>query len=185
MNTCIFYLLLLIQLYKINADNFGIRTNQNGGYKLIVKNQTWLKSANTFIRSEFEQYDTDSKSLHLQNINQLNGSDILGAWMATSFQYSFNNKSDEIIMECRITKYDHLNAVRFTQVLFFEAILNLNLFSIHKVQLIYLKIFPYGLDNTAVPNTYHKVASAFPSFHIDKVDGLDIGYLSYGGMMGG
>lgn len=118
MNSCIFYTLLLIQLFTINADNFGIKTNQNGRYELIVKNQTWLKSANIFIRSEFEQYNTDSKSLHLQSINQLIGSDILGTWRATSFQYSYNNKSGKIVMECRITKYDHLNAVRFTQVLF-------------------------------------------------------------------
>ena len=115
LNNTFLLLLILIQLHAKNCENFGVTTNNNGEYEIIVKNQTWLKNANTFIRSQFVQYDTDSKSLQLQHINKLNGTDILGSWVATSFQYSFNY-SDKIVIECRITKYDHLDAIRFTQV---------------------------------------------------------------------
>ena len=96
--------------------NFDININSDGSYKLLTNGNEWLTSANTFMWSKNVQYDTNSKSLILQNVSSSEGSDVLGKWKASTFVYTLHNES-AIKMNCVIIKYNDLNLVRFVQVL--------------------------------------------------------------------
>ena len=49
----------------------------------------------------------------------------------------------------------------------------------------FFKFFPNGVNKTSAPLNYNDVISSFPSFQKKNYDELNIGYLSYGGMMAG
>lgn len=159
-----FRIAVLICLYfsytNCQSKKFDININSDGSYGLLIKGNEWLSSADTFMRSKNAQYDTNSKTLVLQNVLKTEGTDILGDWKASTFVYSLNNEPS-IMMNCNIIKYNDLNIVRFIQE------------------------FPNGSIETAVPNTYHQVSTSFPSFKIKKIENETIGYLSFGGMMAG
>ena len=49
----------------------------------------------------------------------------------------------------------------------------------------YFQFFPNGDNKTSAPNNYDSIISAFPTFKKQNYDELNIGFMSYGGMMAG
>lgn len=113
------YTCLIVALISSNIECqqkiFDVKIKNDGSYNLLIKNQTWLESANTFMRANNAKYDTYSKSLMLKGIQNSQGTDKLGNWKAVTFIYTLNNDTS-ITMNCNILIYDNLHLVRFIQV---------------------------------------------------------------------
>ena len=127
------YLLLILNLFSSHVvesqqqRNFDVEIKSDGTYNLLVKNKTWLLSANTFMRSNYAQYDTYSKTLILQSVKNAQGTDILGSWKSVIFTYALNNDT-ATTMDCYIVIYDNVNLVRFIQVIVQKYLLSLHSF---------------------------------------------------------
>ena len=121
------YLLLILNLFSSHVVESQQQIKSDGTYNLLVKNKTWLLSANTFMRSNYAQYDTYSKTLILQSVKNAQGTDILGSWKSVIFTYALNNDT-ATTMDCYIVIYDNVNLVRFIQVIVQKYLLSLHSF---------------------------------------------------------
>uniref|UniRef100_A0A2C9LY81 Uncharacterized protein n=1 Tax=Biomphalaria glabrata TaxID=6526 RepID=A0A2C9LY81_BIOGL len=130
----------------------------NGSYSLSVNGVTWLTSGNTFFNNGGRQYSTADKSLSLLNSTTTSGSDGVGQWQSTSFNY----QAGSLPVTASIKTYNmpDLPLVIFSQTY-------------------------TGSANRTADNDSDHVISSFPSFKTFPGSPTDLGYLAYGGYHSG
>ncbi|KAK7102302.1 hypothetical protein V1264_020540 [Littorina saxatilis] len=166
MNLCLILTVLLLLVIAVSqhdavntyspsdADNLDVILFNDGSFKINVRGQTWLTSANMFFNSNGRTY-AQWRDLILSNIDKINGYDTTGTYKQTT--YTFEAGPSKVNAAVRV--YDAHPIVYFTQT------------------------FENGANRTKAASPINKTISGFPSFQVKGVTTAQgpLGYLAYCG----
>ncbi|XP_052789947.1 uncharacterized protein LOC128224213 isoform X2 [Mya arenaria] len=165
----VFSVLCLTTLYQLcyglqnrkqrtSNDDFVISITTDGTYSINIHGKSWLNSAPTFFNANNKTYSAADKTLNLTSTSATSGTDKLGQWQSTSFDYVIND-AGKTRFTAVIKTYPSLPVIIFQQV------------------------YTDGAKWTQ-GKTYEDLCGGFPGFQLEGPPGL-LGFLSFGGLMFG
>ncbi|ESO98846.1 hypothetical protein LOTGIDRAFT_231210 [Lottia gigantea] len=140
-----------------SSDGLSIKTSSDGSYSISINNMTWFNSAPTFFFTDGHKF-VSGKDLKLTTTTSDEGSDEIGRWSSTNFNYQAGNVN--IITYIKTYHYPKLPLIIFGQK------------------------YVNGAHNTSSGDAEATISS-FPGFTLDDSIPQNLGCLSYGGYMFG
>jgi hypothetical protein len=124
-----------------------VSVDEKGGYNISINNQVWLRSSHTAIYVDDRWYSSDVNTLPLKDISYAEGNDPnLGSWNETQLNYDLVHSGIHRKIVGSIRQWKSISAITF-----------------------HLNTGDQIMSST-VPLNANSVRTAFPGFHIEKIN---------------